>query len=102
MIITQAIGIATIVGIVILIAICTWRMVKFPKDRLYLIAPLSWGVYSFVLFGLSRLDVLISDELGMLLGALWALHTVTLVLGGLLIFVWKPKPKNKQGGEHGT
>lgn len=80
-----------LIEMVVILAICVGLLIKRPGARLYVYLPLLWSLYGFTLFGMLLSGVFVPEQLRPLLGPIWALSTVTLVLVGMVVFLWKPK-----------
>lgn len=87
---TAALQYLLLAGFAGILALCCWLFVTRPHRRYHVIAPATWAIFGTLFYGSLVLGILPPGEAVVLLSAVLRLHSVMLVLGGLLIFVWRP------------
>lgn len=97
MTITYLLQYLLLVEFVAALVLCVWMYCKQPARRLEVIMPLTWSLNGVLFYGAVLTGILPPGETAILLSAALWLHSVSLVLGGLVIYIWQPNRGNDSG-----
>lgn len=81
-------------GMLLILATCAYLWFERPNRRAHIIPPGTWAMHGATYYALVFTGVLpAGHDLTILLSAVLRLHSVLLISGGLLLFVWRPKDR---------
>lgn len=79
-------------GMALTLSACIYLWMTRPPRRAHVIPPGTWALHGVTYYTLVLAGILPpGHELTILLSAILRLHSVLLVSGGLVLFVWRPK-----------
>lgn len=88
-----AIRVLTLVSFLAVVGLCIMAWLKRPSGRVWIVPPLSWGVFGMILFAVALYYDIPPRAMSFWIGALW-LHTCFLVLGGVWLYLWPARKKS--------
>lgn len=77
-------------GLLAILAMCVYLWIRRPARRAHVIPPGTWAIHGVAYYSLVFAGAL-PPELTVLLSAVLRLHSVLLIAGGLVLFIWRPK-----------
>lgn len=79
-------------GMALTLAACIYLWFGRPERRTHVIPPGTWALHGVAYYTLVLSGILpTGHELTILLSAILRLHSVLLMSGGLVLFVWRPR-----------
>lgn len=82
---------ASLAGLAAILLLGGWMWLRRPHRRLLLIPPMSWAALATAYYGSLLLGMLRPGAAAVFLSAVLGLLEVLLVLGGVAVFIWRPK-----------
>lgn len=84
-------------GFAAIFALCAVLFATWPRCRFCVIPPATWAINGLAFYGGVLAGVIPPGEVSILLSTVLRLHSVALVLGGLLILTWQARGDNDAG-----
>lgn len=84
-------------GFAAIFALCAVLFATWPRCRFCVIPPATWAINGMAFYGGVLAGIIPPGEVSILLSAVLRLHSVALVLGGLLILTWREREEPHAG-----
>ncbi len=84
-------------GFAAIFALCAVLFATWPRCRFCVIPPATWAINGMAFYGGMLAGIIPPGEVSILLSAVLRLHSVALVLGGLLILAWGEREEPHAG-----
>lgn len=94
---TVALQYLLLAGFTAIFTLCAVLFATWPRCRFCVIPPATWAINGMAFYGGVLAGVIPPGEVSILLSSALRLHSVALVLGGLLILTWQKRGEPHAG-----